>query len=147
MKVYFYSSDDKVPFSVLYNTFDNTFDSSWKFIIISNHEQYLKQFEQSKAQLMDVVGDEITDKAFFVPKEVKEVFLNWIKENENVDWSQKKVVSKPVMIEIIGEDKLNQFLKEMNVEEEWESVVKSVVKSNEPDSSKVKTQANSNKKF
>jgi molybdopterin-biosynthesis enzyme MoeA-like protein len=116
MKVFFYSSDDEVPFSAPYDNLN-----SQKSFIISNKD--IEQFEKHKAQLMDLVGDEITDKVFFVPKEVKEIFLNWFKENESVNWSQKETVSKPVMADIIGEKKLNQFLKQMSVEEEWESVV------------------------
>ncbi|HIE02071.1 MAG TPA: hypothetical protein EYP59_17610 [Thiotrichaceae bacterium] len=119
MKVFFYSSDDKVPFSLLY---DNL--GSWKEFLISNEKQYLRDFEKHKAQLMDLVGDdeEFMDKVFFVPIEVNEVFLNWLKEKKN--WNKNKIVSKPVMTEIIGENKLNQFLREMDVEEEWEDVVK-----------------------
>ncbi|RKZ62031.1 MAG: hypothetical protein DRQ99_19435 [Candidatus Parabeggiatoa sp. nov. 3] len=114
MKVFFYSSDDKVPFSLLY---DNL--GSWKEFLISNEKQYIIDIEKHKAQLMDLVSveEELTDKVFFVPIEVKDVFLNWI--TENVNWKQKEVVSKPVMTEIIGENKLNQFLRELNVEEEW----------------------------
>jgi len=128
MKVFFYSSDDEVPFSALYDNLN----SQNNFLISNKH---IEPFEKHKAQLMDLVGDEITDKVFFVPKEVKKIFLDWLTKN-NVDWSQKEIVSKPVMANIIGEEKLNQFLKQMNVEEEWESVVKP----NEPDIITEKTQ-------
>jgi hypothetical protein len=121
MKVFFYSSNNNVPFSELYDKL-----GSWKKILISNEKQFIRNFAKHKAEIMGLIGDneELTNKVFFVPIEVKELFLNWVKENKNIEWSRKKVVLKPVMTEIIGENKLNQFLREMNVEEEWEDVIK-----------------------
>jgi hypothetical protein len=118
MKVFFYScyENSKVPFSNLYDNWDTQ-------TIISNDVQYITEFGSFKDQLMDLMDDEIADKSIFVPIEIKKTFLNWLNESESVDWNKKKMASKPPITQVIGADDLNNFIQEMNVEEEWENVI------------------------
>nr|MEC4583435.1 hypothetical protein [Candidatus Parabeggiatoa sp.] len=93
--------------------------------MISNHEQVNTNFENYKNRIInEAIGNTITDKMVFVPVEIKDTFLNWLKEKyQNVEWHPKETLSEPD-IKIIGGDELNDFIKGMNVVEEWESVMK-----------------------
>ena len=122
MNIFFYSITGKeIPFSELYNDL-----GSQKEFIISNREEYIKNFANHKERLIDdLVGDGTTVRFIFMPLEVKETFLEWLKECKKVDWHKKESASKPAITQVINADDLmNHFIQEMNVEEEWESVMK-----------------------
>jgi len=116
MKVFAYSANREAPIEGLYEELGSS------ELLISNREQDIRSFEQYQKQLLIWVGNDVqTDKVFLVPKPVNEIFRNWVENSNEVKWNRKETVSKPDL-KIIGGNELNEFLNDMNVEEEWDSV-------------------------
>jgi len=129
MELFFYNCEKEAPFKTLYYL-----DSSCKKLLISNHEQHITKFETYKERILDeAIGDTITDKKILVPKAVKAIFLEWVKEK----YDDAKLEESGFDAEdfyLLGADELNNFIKGMNVEEELESVVKPLT--TQPDTDK-----------
>lgn len=123
MELFFYSCEKEAPFETLYESLDSSSHKS----LISNHKQHIAKFETYKDRILDeAIGDTITDKKILVPRVVKAIFLEWIKEKYGDDAKFEESVFNVKDFYLLGAaDELNNFLKEMNVEEERESVVKS----------------------
>jgi len=110
MELFFYSCEKEAPFETLYYL-----DSSCKKLLISNHEQHITKSETYKERILDeAIGDTITDKKILVPKAVKAIFLEWVKEKYD-DVKLEESVFDAEDFYLLGADELNNFLQEMNV--------------------------------
>ena len=113
MKVLFYDAGKTAPFDYLYKDLGSS-------CLISNQKKYIDQFpDDHKAQLMDLVSEQIYN-ILFVPIDVKPVFLEWLRENQHIEWRQKRLSQDSTISPVIGEDTLNEFISNMVVKEEWE---------------------------
>ena len=122
MKLFFYSCDKEAPFTDLYEFLD----SGYKKLLISNHKQHIANFETYKDRILDeAIGDTITDKKILVPETAKAIFSEWLKEKYDDDAYELNGVFNAEDFCSIGADQLNNFIREMKVEEGWEGVVKS----------------------
>ncbi len=114
MELFFYSCEKEAPFETLYESLD----SSGKKLLISNHQRHIAQFETYKDRIIDeAIRDTITDKKIFVPRAVKAIFLEWVKEKYGDDVKFEESVFDAEDFYLLGADELNHFLQEMNVEE------------------------------
>ena len=120
MELFFYNCEKEAPFKTLYYL-----DSSCKKLLISNHEQHITKFETYKERILDeAIGDTITEKKILVPETAKAIFSEWLKEKYDDDAYELNGVFNAEDFCSIGADQLNNFIREIKVEEEWESVVK-----------------------
>ncbi|MDM8568705.1 LysM peptidoglycan-binding domain-containing protein [Thiotrichales bacterium HSG1] len=115
MELFFYSSDKEVPFETLYDSLD----SQGNKLLVSNFKEHIAKFVEKdlriKERILDILGNDIIDKKILVPKEVKEIFLEWIQETyNNSEWTEGVFNIKDFYFP--GADNINNFIQEIKVE-------------------------------
>jgi len=114
MKLFFYTSEQLAPFGKYENLGDQ--------LLFSNHVEFTKNFESEQTEVINIIG--ATQGVVVVPKEVKTILFRWLKGE--FELMERKTVDF-VPIEVISDDKLDSFLGEINVVEEYDVIKKKSV--------------------